>query len=202
MSKKTCKYLCGIDEVGRGPIAGPVTVGLVLYQKNISRLFSKIPLLDSKKLSPQKRRDIVKLLQGWKKEGKIFFTTTSISAKDIDRIGISKAIQKALNKNLSRIEVNPKDVLVVLDGGLHAPSEYIYQETIIKGDTKNRAIAFASIMAKVTRDNYMELQSERYPEYNFAQHKGYGTKDHYKTIKKHGICALHRKSFLRNLSLK
>ncbi len=205
MSKKSCEYICGIDEVGRGPLAGPVTVGLVIYKKNISRLFSKIPLLDSKKLSPQKRKEIFKMLQAWKKEGKVFFATASVSANEIDEIGISKAIRKCINRvfhKIKSLEVQPLRIEVKLDGGLYAPEGFIYQETIIKGDTKERSIAFASIVAKVTRDKYMEKQSDIYPEYGFSQHKGYGTKDHYKEIKKYGVCELHRVSYLKGFKLR
>ncbi len=199
--KKKLKYVCGIDEVGRGPIAGPVTVGLTLYKKSLSKTFSHIPLLDSKKLSPQKRRLIFKELQKYKKEGKVFFTTASVRAREIDEIGISKAIRKAISRVLSRVEINPKDILVLLDGGLKAPERFVNQQTIIKGDTKERSIAFASIVAKLTRDSHMELRSSDYPEYGLEQHKGYGTKDHYKAIKKHGISPIHRKSFLSRLIL-
>jgi ribonuclease HII len=202
VSKKTkpYAYICGIDEVGRGPIAGPVTVGLVLYKKELAGIFSHIPLRDSKKLSPQKRRLIVKQLQEWKKEGRVFFTTASIRAREIDEIGISKAIKKAIKRVVSRIGFHPNDVYIALDGGLQAPPRFRYQETIIKGDTKHRAISFASIVAKVTRDNHMELRAQDYPEYGLEQHKGYGTKSHYKAVRKHGLSPIHRRSFLKGLA--
>ena len=105
------------------------------------------------------------------------------------------AISKAFEK-LKDLEVQPLNMDVKLDGGLHAPAEFIHQEAIIKGDTKERAIAFASIVAKVVRDTYMEKIAEEYPEYRFDQHKGYGTKQHRASIKKHGTCDLHRKTWI------
>lgn len=197
---KSPKYVCGIDEVGRGPIAGPVTVGLVFYEKGCADMFSHIPLRDSKKLSPQKRRLIVSQLKEWKKEGKLFFTTASVRASEIDEIGISKAIKKAISRAVSRIQLDSKDVHIALDGGLVAPMRFQHQETIIKGDTKHRAISFASVVAKVTRDNHMEIQALKYPEYGLDQHKGYGTKNHYKALKKHGLSPIHRRSFLKGLT--
>ena len=191
--------MCGIDEVGRGPIAGPVTVGLVLYRKKDARIFSHIPLRDSKSLSPQKRRAIFDELRQLKKEGKVFFTTASVPARTIDSSGISHAIKKAIKRVLFRIPASPLNTALFLDGGLSAGARFPHQKTIIKGDTKHRAIALASIVAKVTRDSHMELQDEHFPGYDFAQHKGYGTKEHYKNIKKNGLSPIHRKSFLAKL---
>jgi ribonuclease HII len=193
------KYICGIDEVGRGPVAGPVTVGLTLYKKSDAKLFEELPLLDSKKLSEKKREEILKMMHSWKKEGKMFFATASVRADEIDRIGISKSIKKCVRTVLSKIEVSLDEIMVSLDGGLYAPEEFIHQETIIKGDTKHRAIAFASIVAKVTRDHHMERQAEVYPGYGLERHKGYGTKAHYEALDKLGISSVHRKSFLKKL---
>lgn len=202
MKKRKTKFICGVDEVGRGPIAGPVTVGLVMYERKHERLFKDIPLRDSKKLSPQKRRLIYSQMKVWKKEGRVFFTTASVSAKKIDGIGIAQAIRDCIAKvfhKIEHLEVEPLTISVKLDGGLYAPEQFVYQETIVRGDAKERSIALASIVAKVTRDSYMERQSEFYPEYGFEQHKGYGTKDHYKALKKHGKTRLHRQSFLNGL---
>jgi ribonuclease HII len=129
----------------------------------------------------------------------VSYKVTSVSEKYIDSYGIVSAIQKALCLSLKKLNVDPKECLVLLDGGLHAPKEFIHQKTIIKGDEKEFAIALASVMAKVTRDRKMVQFSVKYPEYGFDTHKGYGTKKHYEGIKKHGTCDLHRISFLKKL---
>ncbi|MFT5359793.1 MAG: ribonuclease HII [Candidatus Paceibacteria bacterium] len=196
------KYICGIDEVGRGPVAGPVTVGLVLYKKEIEAedgIFSDMPLLDSKKLSEKKRVEIVKKMRVWEREEKIFFTTASVTAKEIDKMGISLSIKKCIQTVLSKIAISPEEIIVLLDGGLFAGDKFPNQETIIKGDTKERSIALASIVAKVTRDYHMEKQAEVYPEYGFEKHKGYGTKQHYEALRAHGISPIHRVSYLSRL---
>jgi len=192
--KHTHKYIVGIDEVGRGPIAGPVTVGAVLLSKSYSLRDFK-GLKDSKKLTENNK-------EVWFSRVSVMpdvsYTVSSVSQKVIDSYGIVHAIRLALSRSLKKLDVEPKDCLVLLDGGLYAPKEFIYQKTIIKGDDKEYAIALASVMAKVTRDRMMVRLSKRFPEYGFDSHKGYGTKKHYEKIKKHGICDLHRKSFLNN----
>jgi len=192
--KHTHKYIVGIDEVGRGPIAGPVTVGAVLLSKSYSLRDFK-GLKDSKKLTENNK-------EVWFSRVSVMpdvsYTVSSVSQKVIDSYGIVHAIRLALSRSLKKLDVEPKDCLVLLDGGLYAPKEFIYQKTIIKGDEKEYEIALASVMAKVTRDRMMVRLSKRFPEYGFDSHKGYGTKKHYEKIKKHGICDLHRKSFLNN----
>lgn len=192
---KDYKYIIGIDEVGRGPIAGPVTVGAVLLPVGFSwKDFEG--LRDSKKLTEKSREVWFSKVSEMKD---ISYKVTSVSEKYIDSCGIVSAIQKALCLSLKKLNVDPKKCLVLLDGGLHAPKEFIYQKTIIKGDEKECTIALASVMAKVTRDRKMVQFSEKYPGYGFDTHKGYGTKKHYEGIKKHGICELHRISFLKKL---
>ncbi len=188
----------GIDEAGRGPIAGPVSVAaLQLKITNYKLLISSVgvPLRDSKKLTAAQREKWFAIIKEWQKEGILDFTVTLIPAKEIDRIGINSAIQKALDTCLSKLSAK-NSYPILLDGGLHAPKNFKNQKTIIKGDEKEPVIALASICAKVTRDRRMSLYAKQFPEYLFDTHKGYGTKKHYQCLKKSGLCALHRKSFL------
>lgn len=208
------RYTIGIDEVGRGPIAGPVAVAafLILDYSFLSGI--DLPLRDSKKLSPQKRREWVGHLSRAKRTGKCFYAHTFVSASYIDKKGITKAIQKALDMSLLKVarevcrhgnldEATFRSLThVKLDGGLKAPHTYVSQQTIIKGDEREREIALASIVAKVARDAYMEKRAILYPEYGFDAHVGYGTNRHYRAITKHGLSPLHRKSFLGSLTKK
>ena len=132
------------------------------------------------------------------KTGNIFCKISSLDNKTIDKVGISKSIKTCLGKALDGLEVRPTEVKVLLDGGLRAPEKYIYQETIIKGDEKEAVIAMASVMAKVVRDRQLEALDPKYPQYGFAKHKGYGTKEHLQAIGKFGLCDLHRRSFCKN----
>ena len=189
----------GIDEVGRGPIAGPTAVAAFLLRKSIRppMLNGKaVPLRDSKKLSPLQREAWYRVLLAEKKSGKCDFAVTMISASQIDKIGIAVAIRLALVQSLTRVAPHTR-IPVLLDGGLRAPNEFKKQTTIIKGDEKERAIAFASIVAKVTRDRYMTRQAKKFPMYGFEKHMGYGTRAHYAAIREYGMCVLHRRSFLK-----
>ncbi len=189
------KYVVGIDEVGRGPVAGPVTVCAVVLPKGFSPYLLR-GVKDSKKMTEFKREQWYERAVGWRKSGLINFYIRSVSAKEIDKNGIERAIKKAIRGTLSRVD---KDAGVFLDGRLSAPARFKKQETIIKGDEKKPVISLASVVAKVHRDRYMEKMGEKYPKYGFETHKGYGTKAHLKAVKKHGKCAIHRKSFLKNL---
>lgn len=194
------KYIVGIDEVGRGPIAGPVAV---CSFKCEPRFFDNIsidtPLRDSKKLTKKQREKWFEYLKEEKKKGNCDFAVSLVSADWIDKVGIVRSIQKALDSSLKKVATNPKEVSVYLDGGLKAPKEFINQETVIKGDELHPVISCASIVAKVSRDALMAKYAEEYPEYGFKNHAGYGTKAHYEAIKKHGVTVLHRKSFIRNI---
>lgn len=192
---KTYRYIIGIDEVGRGPVAGPVTVGAVLVPTQYSWDDFE-GLKDSKKLTESKREVWFSRVQELQD---ISYAVTSVSEKFIDTHGIVPAIRKALHTSIAKLSVEPSECLILLDGGLFAPEEYIHQKTVIRGDEKEYAIALASIMAKVTRDKYMVALSKKYPEYGFETHKGYGTKKHYEQIRKHGLCNIHRRSFLKGL---
>lgn len=190
--------IVGIDEAGRGPLAGPVAVGAVVFS-NRAR-FDVTGLADSKKLSPLRREEWFRKIKIWQKEGTLRFAVSLVSNTVIDKKGIVPAIQLGIERCLSKLEVNPKHTKVFLDGGLKAPREFINQETIIKGDEKIPAIALASIAAKVTRDKKMKVLSKIYPQYGFEIHKGYGTLAHRKALKKHKATGIHRKSFLKNFS--
>lgn len=185
-------YVAGIDEVGRGPLAGPVSVGAVWVTKdiNIQELFPGVT--DSKKLSEKKREEIYeKVLTS----DVVSYVVASTSPGDIDARGIEWALSAAVRKCCSKL---PEDTFVYLDGRLKAPKEF-KQETVVGGDAKIPAISLASIVAKVERDRYMKKLSEDHPVYGFHKHKGYGTKAHMEAIAEFGLSEVHRTSFCRNL---
>jgi ribonuclease HII len=191
-ASKKVKYIIGIDEVGRGPLAGPVAVGAVALTPKMLRKFRTIK--ESKQLSEAKREEWTSII---KKEvsPELRIAVKMVSAKEIDRIGIAPAIRCALAAALKKLSIDPNDCEVLLDGGLRAPSEYKKQKTIIRGDASETVIAMASVVAKVKRDRLMVRYAKEYPLYGFAQHKGYGTAAHMKALKKHGLSELHRKTF-------
>jgi len=207
------KYIIGIDEAGRGPLAGPVAVGVCLVpvkmtRKNLLKNFGFKKIKDSKKLSPKMREawfEKMCEMQKLRNNGNstFSFAVTMISNKTIDTQGLSFAIRKAMAGSLKKIQrstnFKPSECLVLLDGGLHAPAEFSFQKTIIKGDEKEFAISLASIAAKVTRDVHMKKLAKKHPAYGFEIHKGYGTARHIAAIKKEGITPIHRVSFLKNI---
>jgi len=198
--KKGYKTIVGLDEVGIGPLCGPVTTAAVIINskfqikdKNFKEILKNAR--DSKKLSEKQREKIFKLIQ---KCPDIKFTISSVGPKTIDKINISEATKKAMRNCLNKIlpKRNLKKTLILIDGNRILDKNLkISQKAIIKGDNKIFSIALASIIAKVTRDRKMEKLSLQYPEYYFHQHKGYGTKLHKKLIKKYGPCKIHRKSY-------
>ena len=197
------KFVVGIDEVGRGPLAGPVTVCAVACEEGIYKKLKHsrgLPPVgkDSKKLKREDREKYDKILRELSLDGKINFKIVHISNKIIDARGISFAIRQALFKSLSDLKINPNSSKVLLDGGLKAPLEFKSQKTIIKGDEKERIISWASILAKVSRDSLMQKAGIKFPEYGFELHKGYGTLKHRESIKKHGISSFHRITFCKN----
>lgn len=193
------QYIVGIDEAGRGPLAGPVAVGVVVVADGFD--WNLLPgVNDSKKLTATKRETIYKRTKELRKKGKLTFAVGQVSAAQIDKIGITKAVQLAMNRCISRLEINPKNTYIKLDGSLKAPVEF-KQETIIKGDSKEKCIGLASICAKVTRDEYMMKQAKKYPEYGFEQHMGYGTKLHREKIAECGYSRIHRVSYCQNIVL-
>lgn len=195
------KYIIGIDEVGRGPLAGPVAVGAVCiyakFNRHVTKLFPVVK--DSKKLTPKRRTEWHTRIRDAERRGYLFCAVSFVAPSVIDKKGLSYAINIALEKSLSAIEHSSDETIILLDGGLRAPSHYSKQKTIIKGDEKELVIALASIVAKVARDERMVLLAKKFPNYGFENHKGYGTHAHYEAIKKNGITKHHRKSFLKNI---
>lgn len=202
------RFLIGIDEVGRGPIAGPVAVGaFCIPLKNlikVRRIFKGTK--ESKQLSESQREGWFNIIQQTQKNGLVDFAVTFQNEKVIDNKGLSYAIRHALTLSLSKVLNNlktpPNQVQVLLDGGLKAPVEFINQKTIIKGDEKELVIALASICAKVLRDRKMNALAKKYPQYGFERHKGYGTRGHYEAMKKNGTLLIHRKTFLKQTKIR
>lgn len=195
------RYVIGIDEVGRGPLAGPVMVGVVAIPTDFDwSLISGVN--DSKQLTPLKRLVIFKQAKELRQAGNLYFAVGKVSSRLIDRRGITWAIATALKKSLEKVtadlEVTDRGQLELrLDGSLRAPGEYLKQQTIIRGDASEPVIGLASIVAKVTRDTLMERLGERpdFKPYGFADHKGYGTPEHLAAIAKYGLSREHRRSF-------
>jgi ribonuclease HII len=190
MARKV-KVFVGIDEVGRGPLAGPMTIAAVAIVRSDKWRVRSDKLMqgirDSKKLSPKRREEWFQILR---REPQFFIAHASVSHRIIDRRGLSHAARFAVAQCLKKISqdiaLSIPHYHVLLDAGLYAPSNYS-QERIIMGDEKIPLIAAASIIAKVTRDKHMVQMHKKYPAYGFAQHKGYGTRAHIALIKKHGL---------------
>jgi ribonuclease HII len=197
------QYLVGIDEAGRGPIAGPVSVAIFYVEKKLQQkllqFFPNRKVKDSKKFSERNREIIFKKITEAQESGNAYFQVVLTSARVIDTKGISFAIKNSIEKMLEKSGLEPKKTEIRLDGSLKAPIQYKNQKTIIKGDEKEAVIALASIVAKVTRDKYMKKIAVKFPNYKFEIHKGYGTKKHYESIAKFGLSTIHRKSFLTKI---
>lgn len=194
------KYIVGVDEAGRGPLAGPVAVGTVMVPVGFDwGLIDGVT--DSKKLSEAKREYIYKVARKLKRAGELNYKVTMIGPKTIDRVGITRAVEMGVERALRRLTPHPRHTFVKLDGLLKAPIAFQYQETIIKGDQKEKVIGLASILAKVTRDRYMVRKSAEpiFAPYTFHIHKGYGTKRHRETIRLYGLSPMHRITFCKNI---
>lgn len=189
------RYLVGIDEAGRGPLAGPVCVGVCVAPFDFDfSIFGAVK--DSKQLSEVQREVRLARMQ---KEKDIRYATALVGAVYIDAHGIVHAVRTAMRRALDKLALTSKDCVVLLDGGLHAPDTYVHQKTIVRGDATEPVIALASIAAKVRRDKYMIRIAKRYPEYGFEIHKGYGTRLHRERIVLYGVSALHRGTFLKRI---
>jgi len=189
--------MLGVDEAGRGPLAGPVSVGVVAVSESFDVLKEFPGVADSKKLSEKKREGIFKMLEVHVAKGDAHFAVEFESAEIIDEKGISYAVREAIARGINSLESKYgfTKPLIFLDGALSAPPEY-EQKTIINGDELIPLISLASIAAKVTRDRFMVRLSKQYPEYGFEKHKGYGTCAHYAALLEFGPCAIHRRTFL------
>ncbi|MGM0629036.1 MAG: ribonuclease HII [Patescibacteria group bacterium] len=191
--------IIGIDEVGRGPLAGPVAVCAVFAsRRSLLEMKREISFTDSKKMSSRNRESVWYLAKERKRRGDIDYSVSFISSEVIDRKGIVPAILKAIERSIKRTEAC-NDTPVLLDGGLRAPEQFLSQFTIKRGDQSEDAIALASVLAKVSRDRKMERFHKKYPGYGFFSNKGYGTKEHIEAIKRQGPCKIHRKTFIKNL---
>ena len=182
------QYICGIDEAGRGPLAGPVVVGAVIMPKD-----SFIEgVNDSKKVSEKKREKLYDLIT----EEAISYGVGIVDQNEIDEINILNATKHAVTMAIEKLNVKPD--LILVDALTNIDTKGIPYRSIIKGDAKEYSIAAASIIAKVTRDRMMYEWDQVFPQYGFAKHKGYGTAAHIAALKEHGPCLLHRKSFIKN----
>ena len=187
--KNGYKYICGVDEAGRGPLAGPVCAAAVIlpYGCQIEGLN------DSKKLSEKKREQLYDIIT----EKSVAYSVAFGTLEEIEEYNILEATFLAMNRAIEGLAV-PADFALV-DGNRAPKGIKIPCATVVKGDGKSASIAAASILAKVTRDRLLLEYDQKYPQYNFKKHKGYGTKEHYDAIKTYGVCEVHRLSFLKNV---
>ena len=178
--------ICGVDEAGRGPLAGPVCAAAVILPKDL-----EIPgLNDSKKLTDKKRRELMPII----KEQALAYGIAFASHEEIDRINILQATFLAMERAIAQLNIRPE--LALIDGNRQKDFG-IKVETVVKGDSRSANIAAASVLAKVTRDDYMEAMALEYPGYGFEIHKGYGTKAHYEALRNLGPSPIHRMTFLK-----
>ncbi len=190
------KHVIGVDEAGRGPLAGPVAVGMVVVPADFD--WTLIPGVgDSKQVSAENREAIFRRTRALARAGTLAYTVSLVGASTIDRIGITKAVALGIERCFLKLKPDPLHTKVLLDGLLHAPPPFVYQETIVKGDAKEKVIGLASICAKVTRDSHMVRVARDHPQYHFDIHKGYGTKMHSDAIHAHGLAKIHRRSFTK-----
>ena len=184
---KEYAYICGIDEVGRGPLAGPVVAGAVILPKDENILY----LNDSKQLSEKKREELYDVIM----EKAVAVGIGVVPSATIDDVNILQATYEAMRIAIGKLSVKPD---ILLNDAVNIPGVDIKQVGIVKGDARSVSIAAASIIAKVTRDRMMEEYDKIYPEYKFASNKGYGSKDHIAALKEIGPCAIHRSTFIHN----
>lgn len=178
--------ICGVDEAGRGPLAGPVCAAAVILPEGY-----EIPgLNDSKQLTDKKRRELFPII----KEQAIAYGISMVDEKIIDEINVLNATFQAMHEAIAQLE--PKPDLALIDGN-RVTDFGVEAMAVVKGDARDASIAAASILAKVTRDMYMEEMDQEYPQYGFAVHKGYGTRRHYDAIREYGMCPIHRRTFLK-----
>lgn len=188
LKEKGFEYIAGVDEAGRGPLAGPVYAAAVILPDGAELT----GINDSKKLTPKKREELFEKIT----EIAISYAIFSVDEKEIDEINILNATHKAMNGAVNSLSQKPD--YVIIDGNSIKGME-IAHETVVKGDAKSISIAAASILAKVSRDRYIDEMGKVYPEYGFENHKGYGTKAHTDAVLKYGVCPIHRRTFLKKL---
>ncbi len=195
------QYLVGVDEAGRGPLAGPVSVAAVAipFDSDYMKLFVGVD--DSKKLSAIRREHFFSILSTTARKNDVRFSVSFSSAAFIDSNGITSAIQNALDRALRHVVLEPKYTQIFLDGSLRAPSEYEQQKTIIGGDASVPIISLSSIAAKVVRDHHIIKLAKEYPYYAFEKNKGYGTRVHMEALLRYGPSTIHRRTFLRKMPI-
>ncbi len=182
-------YVCGVDEAGRGPLAGPVCAAAVILPIDCDIE----GLNDSKKLSEKKREALYDVIV----EKALAYSIAFGTLEEIEEYNILEATYIAMNRAIDGLNIKPDHALI--DGNRVPKGIKVPCDTVVKGDAKSFSIAAASILAKVTRDRLLLEYDEQYPQYNFKKHKGYGTKEHYEAINKYGVCEIHRLSFLKNV---
>lgn len=189
--RKGYKFIAGIDEAGRGPLAGPVVASAVIFPAD----YQNSQIIDSKKISARKREELYEVINN----DAIAVGVGTADAATIDRINILQASLQSMCEAVLELSFSPDFLLI---DGLHKIPLQIPQKTLVKGDALSVSIAAASIIAKVSRDRIMEMYHRQFPQYNFLQNKGYGTKEHRNAILEFGMCKIHRRSFhLKNLDL-
>jgi ribonuclease HII len=193
------QIVVGIDEAGRGPLAGPVAVGAVSISSTFSKKFFE-GIKDSKQLTFEERELWFSLATEARKRGELDFKVSLISEKIIDKHGISYALKLGIKRCLISLGLE-EESQIFLDGALKAPAKFKHQLTVIKGDEKIPVISLASICAKVIRDRKMIKLSQKFPGFNFHINKGYGTRMHLSALKKYGSTELHRQSFLKRIDI-
>lgn len=186
---ENCEMICGIDEAGRGPLAGPVVAGAVILPANCRILY----LNDSKKLTARRRELLYEEIM----EKALAVGTGVVDHKRIDEINILQATYEAMRQAIKKLDIVPD---ILLNDAVVIPQVEFRQVPIVKGDAKSVSIAAASIIAKVTRDRMMTEMDEQYPGYGFASNKGYGTAAHIAAIREQGACEIHRRTFIRNFT--
>ncbi len=191
------KCIIGIDEAGRGPLAGPVAVCAAAVEAGFDIKAAFIGVNDSKQMTPRARERVFEAVLVARAQGDVRFAVSYGSPTRIDTDGITRAVAYAVNECMSALAFAPTEVQVYLDGLLKAPEPYP-QKTVIHGDALIPVISLASVIAKVSRDRLMADLAHEYPQYGFERHKGYGTSAHYAALKEFGPSPLHRMSFLRN----
>lgn len=197
---KTKEWIVGVDEVGRGPLAGPVTVCVTAMARSVYDemlwVYEGALLRDSKKMSSVHRERWATYAKTLKRDKKLLYAVVSKQAGTIDKKGISGCITSCISVGLQKLGLDPDAVSVVLDGGLRAPEMYKDQQTVIRGDDSHKIISLASVVAKVSRDAFLVSLDKKHPEYGWAENKGYGTLAHRQALKKYGLTRYHRKTFI------
>ena len=188
---KGFKTVCGVDEAGRGPLAGPVFAAAVILPPNT--IIDGVN--DSKKLSEKKREELFDIIR----EKALAYSISAATEQEVDEINILQATFLAMRRAVTELDITPD--IIMVDGNRAPPEMPCECQTVVKGDSLSMSIACASILAKVARDRYMQALDEKYPQYGLKKHKGYGTAAHYAALKEHGISPIHRRSFLKKLKI-